>query len=153
SADAWGRLGQALLANGLENDAAACFAQAERLDPRQKRWPYYLGMALHENDPEAAVAAYRRADGPRLKMAETLIAMGRPCAAAEELAGASAGDRQSTHCRYLEGVLAAHDERWQDCVRLLKPLTDAPQARRRSALLLATAYLRLGNSEQASQWS
>ena len=40
SADAWGKLGETLLANELDTLSGACFAEAERLDPEEGRWPY-----------------------------------------------------------------------------------------------------------------
>src|SRR5437762_728489 len=41
SADAWGKLGMVLMCHGLPVEASkACLVQAERLDPRQPRWPY-----------------------------------------------------------------------------------------------------------------
>ncbi|HLJ94925.1 MAG TPA: hypothetical protein VKU02_17250, partial [Gemmataceae bacterium] len=40
SAEAWGKLGMILMAHGLPVTAStACLTQAERLDPRQPRWP------------------------------------------------------------------------------------------------------------------
>src|SRR5579875_1225902 len=38
-AAAWGRLGEVLELFNFRKDALVCFAQAERLDPRQPRWP------------------------------------------------------------------------------------------------------------------
>src|SRR5438045_4087886 len=41
SAEAWGKLGMVLIGHGLPVEASnACLAEAERLDPRQPRWPY-----------------------------------------------------------------------------------------------------------------
>src|SRR4051794_31697110 len=40
SADAWGQLGQALLANGYDDEAMPVFEQASRLTPDEPRWPY-----------------------------------------------------------------------------------------------------------------
>ena len=36
-------LGQAFLANLMEEESLLCFAEAERLDPSNPRWPYYQG--------------------------------------------------------------------------------------------------------------
>ena len=86
SADAWGRLGMMLLAHGAPPaDANTCIAQAERLNGRDPRWPYYQGNSLLEIDPDAAVAHLARAaqlcrerpDIARLKLAEALLARGR----------------------------------------------------------------------------
>lgn len=52
-----GSLGFAYLANGLETEAAASFAQASELDPDNPYWSYYQGVALHEGGelPEALI--------------------------------------------------------------------------------------------------
>jgi superkiller protein 3 len=85
SAPAWGRLGMVLAAHNFQAEANACFMQAERLDPRQPRWPYYQGVALSHGDPEAALRKFQRAvelcdaspDAPRLRLGELLIGQGR----------------------------------------------------------------------------
>src|SRR5947209_1891319 len=89
SAKAWGELGEVFLANELEEEGRVCFAEAERLDPRDPRWPYYqAGVLLNRGEREAAVAYLQRAlerfpaDGEavpaaHLRLAETLLALGR----------------------------------------------------------------------------
>src|SRR5688572_6171737 len=44
SAEAWGELGSVLRAFDLPREAAECFAEAERLDPANPRWPYFQAM-------------------------------------------------------------------------------------------------------------
>src|SRR5438034_11634100 len=61
SAAAWGRLGQLLRAHGYKPESNLCFAQAERLDPKDPRWPYLQGISLRSDDPEAAIGHLRRA--------------------------------------------------------------------------------------------
>jgi tetratricopeptide (TPR) repeat protein len=88
AADAWGRLGMVLLANDLQTEALTCFAEAERLDPADARWPYYQGFILVPPQPEAAVAPLRRALAlggteageitMRLRLAEALLVLDRP---------------------------------------------------------------------------
>jgi tetratricopeptide (TPR) repeat protein len=54
SGKAWGELGLTLLANGFHEEAAACFVNAERFDPKNPRWPYHQGtIALVTGRPEA----------------------------------------------------------------------------------------------------
>src|SRR4029077_8339621 len=38
---AWGRLGQVYRVHGFDEQAVACWTQAERFDSREPRWPYY----------------------------------------------------------------------------------------------------------------
>src|SRR5262249_53628815 len=61
SAAAWGHLGRVLLVHAFQAEAQTCFAAAERLDPREPRWPYYQGLTFVRGDPEAAIPKLRRA--------------------------------------------------------------------------------------------
>jgi tetratricopeptide (TPR) repeat protein len=81
SADSWGKLGMVLLIHQFEPQAAICFHQAEKLDPREPRWPYFQALeALLRTDLQAARGKLERAvslcgdelDGPRLSLAEVL---------------------------------------------------------------------------------
>jgi tetratricopeptide (TPR) repeat protein len=55
-ADAWGFLGQLYQAYGLDPAASSCYLIAQRLDPGEFKWPYYLGL-LHRNQGEIQQAA------------------------------------------------------------------------------------------------
>ncbi|HEX5271273.1 MAG TPA: hypothetical protein VFW33_12325 [Gemmataceae bacterium] len=46
SGAAWGELGEVFLANQMGDQAAACFAQAERFDANDPRWPYFRASHL-----------------------------------------------------------------------------------------------------------
>lgn len=61
SAEAWGALGRAFQAHGLEPEANAAYARAEELDPADFRWPYLRAAALKNIQPEDALAAADRA--------------------------------------------------------------------------------------------
>jgi tetratricopeptide (TPR) repeat protein len=91
SGDAWGRLGMILLIHAFETESDVCLAQAERLDPRQPRWPYFRAIVKELSDPEAALSLLRRAAAlasdssvPRLHLAELLVNQGHPDEAAAE---------------------------------------------------------------------
>ncbi len=84
SAKAWGRLGMILLACGYGTGSIEVFAEAERLDPTDARWPYLQGTALDGSAPNRAVACIGRAIDAepdralfRLRLAEMLIALGK----------------------------------------------------------------------------
>jgi tetratricopeptide (TPR) repeat protein len=85
SAQAWGELGMTFAANDCAQDACTCFAQAERLDPKDPRWPYLRGLQLASRDLNAAVGEYERGaalapatvPGPRLRLGEALLTLGR----------------------------------------------------------------------------
>jgi tetratricopeptide (TPR) repeat protein len=84
SADAWGKFGMVLLVHDFQAEAVVCLGQAERLDPREPRWPYYQALeALLRTDLQRARTKLERAvalsgdqfDGPRLVLAETLLGL------------------------------------------------------------------------------
>jgi tetratricopeptide (TPR) repeat protein len=86
SAAAWGRLGMVLQAHQYWTQARFCLAQAERLDPKELRWPYFQGLAAYgAADGEGAVAKLEQAvalcdptfDAPRLRLAELLLSLNR----------------------------------------------------------------------------
>jgi tetratricopeptide (TPR) repeat protein len=86
SAAAWGRLGMVHLAHGFRSQATPCLAQAERLDPREPRWPYFQALgALAGGDAERAVPKLEQAlalgddssGSPRLRLAEALLSLDR----------------------------------------------------------------------------
>jgi tetratricopeptide (TPR) repeat protein len=63
SAIAWGRFGMVSHAHDLFDEATVAYRQAWRLDPADKRWPYFLGdvLSIVGTDLEAAEQALRRA--------------------------------------------------------------------------------------------
>jgi tetratricopeptide (TPR) repeat protein len=61
SGAAWGQLGMVLLAHEYDQPTNFCFAQAERLQPEEFRWPYFLGVNRSISDPAAAARSFLRA--------------------------------------------------------------------------------------------
>jgi tetratricopeptide (TPR) repeat protein len=85
SAKAWGDLGSVLRSLEIRKQARYCYEIAERLDPRQPRWPYLNGLLLAETAPAESLAALGRAvklcgsepDAPRLRLAKVLAETGQ----------------------------------------------------------------------------
>jgi tetratricopeptide (TPR) repeat protein len=85
SAEAWGKLGMILSAHEFPSEANLCFVQAEQLDPREPRWPYYQGIELTQRDPEKGAAKLQQAielfgdspDAARLRLGELFLKQGR----------------------------------------------------------------------------
>jgi tetratricopeptide (TPR) repeat protein len=157
SAGAWGRLGMALYVHSFADAAGTCFAEAERLDPGEARWPYFRGVILAEGDPEAAAGELRRAadlcggvpDAPRLRLAELLLARGHLDEAGEEFGRALQQD--PTDPRALLGL-------GRLCVRRGDPARGRPylelaardpHARKAAHVLLAEVCGRLGEQKAA----
>src|SRR5216683_524286 len=79
SAAAWGHLGMVLQAHDYLAEAERCFAQAEKLDAADPRWPYLQARTLLKDplDPGAGVRCLERAvercgdvPAPRLRLGE-----------------------------------------------------------------------------------
>ena len=60
SGKAWGALGDRYLVHAFSEEAAACYARAEALDPQSFVWPYRLGWSLINGHPERALAPFER---------------------------------------------------------------------------------------------
>jgi Flp pilus assembly protein TadD len=83
SAAPWGVLGAVLWVHEFNDEGKTCFAQAERLDPKDPHWPYMTGIILLDQDQDAALACFRRAVAvagdetlPRIKLGELLLERG-----------------------------------------------------------------------------
>ena len=85
SGEAWGRLGMIFGAYGMRPQALVAFANAERFEPGEPRWPYFRAVALTQDGADRkAVVALQRAvelgdgnpDAPRLRLAELLLRHG-----------------------------------------------------------------------------
>lgn len=92
SSKAWGQLGMILLACGYGSESIEVFAEAERLDPTDARWPYLQGTTLDGIEPIRAIACIGRAIDAepdrvlfRLRLAEVLISIGKLDGAQESL--------------------------------------------------------------------
>lgn len=85
SAEAWGKLGQALHAAEFFPEARQCYRRAAELDPRSPRWPHLLGVLELADDFESGVRNLQRAvelGGPqsvtsRLRLGQALLERGR----------------------------------------------------------------------------
>lgn len=159
SAAAWGRLGMILVAHDLQRPALACLAQAEKLDPREPRWPYLQGITLTMGDPEAALPKLRQAaalcgdvpETPRLWLAEVLLAQGYLDEAADHFHQLLR--RTPSHPRAQLGLARLAYQRG-NCQEALGHLTHAatdPRTRKAACLLRAEIHQRLNDPATAAQ--
>jgi tetratricopeptide (TPR) repeat protein len=157
SARAWGDLGILLFAHALDPPSLPCFAEAERLDPSDPRWPYYQGLIHLLDRPDRALEYLDRAVeragrqvAPRVRRAEALLALDRWDEARAGFEDVRA--RQPDHPRAALGLaqLAARAGEWDRCVALLTPVTTEPSCRRAARGLLAEAAARRGDATAAA---
>src|SRR5213079_2958398 len=119
------RLGMVLRAHDFDAEANRCFEEAERLDPREPRWPYLRGQTLVLTDPEAGILCLRRAvqccgdspTAPRLRLAEALLEQGRLDEAQSHLEQAA---RRDPRARLAWGRLALLREDWRGALAHLE---------------------------------
>jgi tetratricopeptide (TPR) repeat protein len=111
---AYGALGTLLMAAKHYDLAEPCLRNAEALETREPRWPYYLGH-LHKAKgmlPQAAAAftralALRPGDVPALIwLGEIHLLEGRPAAAAAQFAAAVAAEPRNPAARFGQGRAA-----------------------------------------------
>jgi tetratricopeptide (TPR) repeat protein len=167
SASDWGYLGKVLLANEISLDSAlVCFLEAERLDPKEPRWPYFSAglLAGEQGKPEEAVPKFERAvalaeasseptSAPRLWLAETLASLGRPAQAAAHFQKVLAAEANNPRAHFGLGLLAYARGDWQVCRTHLEACLGSPEARKRACINLAMVYERLGDQESADHYA
>jgi tetratricopeptide (TPR) repeat protein len=155
SADAWGRLGMILLAHDFRTEANACLTRAERLAPGEPRWPYFQGVALAFDDPEAATPKLRRAaelaggaaEAPRLQLAEVLMAQGQLEEAASEFRDVLRQHPDHARAHLGLGRLAYERGDLRESLAHLRRSAGDTRTRKGSHVLLAEVYQRLGDAE------
>jgi tetratricopeptide (TPR) repeat protein len=164
SAEAWGKLGEVLLAHNFASQADACFARAERLDPNNPRWPYFQALYRLTRDTDSPLPYLRRSAelcGPRgeessavrLLLAEALLADARPDEADEQLRRVAADDPDSPRLHFDQGVLAAARQDFEGAVHHLSLAAGSPFARQKACAQLAAVSLRRGEREAADEYS
>jgi tetratricopeptide (TPR) repeat protein len=151
-------LGLLLLAHEYRGECIPCFTEAERLDPVEPRWPYYLGLVLPlVGELEQAICKLRRAVELRpreaelqLRLAELLLAQGEIAEAKTTFADlvsssgttisqGSPGARQALTSRAQLGLArAAHAAGdVNESLKLLNQCRESPYARKAALTLMA----------------
>jgi tetratricopeptide (TPR) repeat protein len=164
SAQAWGDLGEAFLANELEEKSKVCFARAEHLDPANPRWPYFQSAPLlNQGDRPGALPYLRRAaelcdarqestSTPRLLLAETLLALGQLNEAEAEFASVLGREPDSVRAHFGMGLLASAREDWEASRGHLLRCLGNPQARRKASIQLTAVSQRRGDEDSADKF-
>jgi len=59
---ALGSLGEIYFANGFYGEAVQCFSALSKIEPKEPRWPYFMGLASRDyQDKSRAIAAFEQA--------------------------------------------------------------------------------------------
>jgi tetratricopeptide (TPR) repeat protein len=159
SAATWGRLGLLLRAHGHVPESSHCFAQAERFDRGDPRWPYLQGTALQSDDPEAALGYLVRAaglcggepDAPQLVLAEVCLHLGRLDEAERQFRQVLGRDPDNARGHLGLGRLACERGRPRDALAHLERSAAGRLTQQASRALLAQAYQQLGDTAAASR--
>jgi cytochrome c-type biogenesis protein CcmH/NrfG len=156
SARAWGHLGMVLSAHGFLFDANLAFAEAERLDPKDPRWPYLHGVDLILSDPSAAISHLERAvercgdeSTPRLLLAEVILEQGWWEVAERHLNQVLTGEPENRRAQLDLGRLALLREDWPGALTYLAACRDDEHCRKLARKLIARVYRRQGQRKQA----
>jgi tetratricopeptide (TPR) repeat protein len=156
SAAAWGRLGMVLFAQDMYADCIAMFAEAERLDPTEVRWPYFRGLALILQKPEEGLAELQQAArvaphdaAVRLRLAEESLKLDRLDEADALFRGLLAESPDNPRALLGHGQILSRRGQWQEALAPLKTAAEHPTARRSARVALAETYLRLGETAAA----
>jgi tetratricopeptide (TPR) repeat protein len=153
----YGRMGTLFLAAEFFGAAEAAFANAQTLQPADRRWPYYLGHVFRsENDTARAVAAFEQSlqlapdDVPTMVwLAELRLAGGQAAAAKVHLTKARGLAAREPAVLYGLGRVALETQDYAQAVAYLEDaLTLAPGASR-VRYPLALAYRGLGDRAKA----
>jgi tetratricopeptide (TPR) repeat protein len=153
----WGRLGMVFFAHDFHDEAERSFAQAERLDPADARWPYLRGLSLVLTNPDASIPCFQRAAercggnplAPRLRLAETLLSQGRLDEAELHLERARKAEPDNARVQLGLGRLAMLRGQWGSALEHLDPCTNDVHAQRLAHRLRAEAWTRLGEPDKA----
>ncbi|HEX5272810.1 MAG TPA: tetratricopeptide repeat protein [Gemmataceae bacterium] len=163
SAESWGDFGSLLLAHGYDEEAGACFAQAERLDPADRRWPYLWAAGLLRTDPDGAMPHLRRAAelcaarddeysrAARLQLAEALLTAGRLDEAQPLFREALEKDPDSPRAHLGMGQMALARGDTDEALAHLARCTSSPYTARRACVQIAGLRRRRGEAEAAAE--
>lgn len=158
SAAAWGGFGEVLDAHVFKPEAVACYAQAERLDPNEPRWPYLQGMILFPDDADAGLAKLRRAaeltpekpDTARYRLAELLLTAERPAEARAAFEDVLRTDPNHPLARLGMARLKLAAGDFDGCARYAGAALNSPHSQRATHTLLAEMRHRQGDAAGAA---
>ncbi len=158
SAAAWGRFGMVAHAHELWEEARVAYLQAEKLDPTDERWPYYLGdvLSVVGTDPEASAQAFRRAMGLRadyapahMRLGKVLLAAGRDETAAAELERALELESDLQPARVTLAQIRLAEGDLESSEKMLDEILGQQPRHAQALSTLGQVYMRQGRRDEA----
>lgn len=154
-----GAMGMALLAHEIRAEARECFAQAMTLAPREPRWAYFMSLAQLVDNPMAAVTNLDRAvrlfpegeSAPRLKLADTLLSLGRLEEAERHYRHVRDREPNSASAALGLGKVANVRDYLTEVTDLLAGAATNPSTRKAAHRLLLNVNQRLGRSNEVER--
>lgn len=159
SGAAWGKLGMLLDAYDYDVQAQLCFAEAERRDPTNPRWPYFLSWLLQTHEPEQSLRKLRQAVAqcgnspvmPRYRLAKLLAEQGKWDAALGEADALVSAQPRFVPAVLLRALAWQAQGRFAEAVETAqKCLTDV-RTRKAAWSLIAVCQRQQGNTTAAQE--
>ncbi len=158
SADAWGKLGEALHAAEFNAEAQFCYSNATVLDKSAFRWPYLLGLLELQNLPDTALVHLTRAtelargktDAPRYQLGRALVERGRYEEAAPHLQTLIAANPNHAAARVELARVHFSRNALREATREIQPALSNSYTMRAALLLVAQMAQRNGQAETAA---
>ncbi len=154
---ALGEMGQHYLAHGLNEAAEACFQNARTLQPKDGRWPYYLGVITQRASRLDEAAAYLEQtlslnpdDVPvLLRLGEIAFEQDSTAAARRLFERALAGDAQNATALFNLGRIAATERAFEEAIDQYQRALDFQPEASSVYHLLGQAYRQVGDLDAA----
>lgn len=158
SGQAWGNLGLILFAYSRPIPARTCLDQAEQLDSRNPRWPYFQSLLLAAESPGEALKKLRRTvelcgsepEAPRWRLATLLAEAGQWSDAESELDTLLRDKPDFLPATLLKARAAQARGNILEALSLAQRCADDPRTTRGATALLASLHLRQGNTNAAA---
>ncbi len=156
NAQAWGNLAMILHAHDYHSQAQTCYAEAEKLDRRNPRWPYLQAICagqLGSNDMIDCLQRSAECQGPDqvplVKLGETFLEQGRVDEAEKSFENVLEAEAENARAHLgLARVLTARGDLHGSVAHLEKSIATENQFQP-TFEMLATAYHALGEVEKA----
>ncbi|HET9833017.1 MAG TPA: tetratricopeptide repeat protein [Vicinamibacterales bacterium] len=158
SADTWGHLGKVLRIHEFFGESDVCFARAAELNPRDPRWPYFLGRGQRGRDREKAeqylkqsVALGGNVFSPHFLLGELLLDEGRIDEAEPLFTQILAHEPGNPRALFANARIAVAREKPGDAIAGLERVVAAAPTVKAAHSLLAQLYARQGRKDLADR--